>query len=459
MKALLFLSLVSLVSASIIVNAPSDTIPYQEWASDNAIKADYDVPVIYYQTMAIVSPYTVKHQHKTFENTVFNGTGNETSVLVAIDGSMVHVRDTTITKFGYSSDLIQASFFGTNSAVLAANHSQLYLSDVNITSHNGAANVYAYGTGTVVDAENIWLYSSGPTAHGLYASGNGTIHARNVNVYSGGNCCSAFSGDNPAGYLYIHDSAAHTAGIGSAVGFVLGEMSLTNVVGSADKSPAFFTIAGAVGTCTNCELTAGLLAGLVIFSLDKSSGVNCFYLDHSKITVTDETAPALWFGGVVGEVYVHHTEFVTSSGLLAVANYSTITQKFNFYAGYSDMPSAVNTADGHVFVEQSTLNGDLVAYNGSTLALQLHGHSFWTGKGYIGHGVAELGVALDASSTWNLTGNTALQNLTNTDGSFSNVRSNGFSIMYNATSPANHALRGRTVKLAGGGTVSPIAEK
>ncbi len=67
------------------------------------------------------------------------------------------------------------------------------------------------------------------------------------------------SGDNPAGYLYIDDAVAHTSGIGSAIGFVLGEMNLTNVVGSADKSPAFFSIGDAHGSCTNCELEAGLL--------------------------------------------------------------------------------------------------------------------------------------------------------------------------------------------------------
>ncbi|KAJ5547320.1 hypothetical protein N7494_004905 [Penicillium frequentans] len=458
MKASLLLSLVSLVSGSIIIDDPSDILPQQQWASDNVIKADYDVPVIYYQTTANVAPYNVAHQRKTFQNAILENKSNDTSVLIATHGSVVNVKDTEVIKFGYSSNLVQSSFFGVNAAVLAANHSQLYLSDVNITTHNGAANIYAYGSDTLIDAENIWLYSSGPTAHGLYASGNGTINARNVQVYSGGNRCSAFSGDNPAGYLYIRDSVAHTGGIGSAIGFVLGEMNLTNVVGSADRSPAFFTIGGAVGSCTNCELTAGLLAGLIIFSLGKSSGVNYFYLDHSRIVVNHETAPALWFGSVVGEVYVRHTEFVTNSGLLAIANYSTITQEFDFYGGYVDNPSAISTADGRVYVEDSTLNGDLVAYNGSTLGLHLSDNSFWTGKGYIGYGNAELGVALDASSIWNVTGNTALLNLTNADGTFSNVRGNGFSITYNESAPANRPLRGRTFKLKGGGTVSPIAK-
>ena len=459
-NASLILSFLSAASASIVVGDPSDTIPASQWASDNAIKANYDVPVIYYQTNANTAPYIAKgRQHKSYQNEVLQTESNDTSVVIATNGSTVDLMDTKIIKFGYSSDLIQASFFGLNAAVLVANKSEVYISDVNITSHNGAANVYAYGSDTVVYVDNLWMYSSGPVSHGLYASGNGTIKAKNVRTYSGGNRCSSFSGDNPAGYLYIDDAVAHTSGIGSAIGFVLGEMNLTNVVGSADKSPAFFSIGDAHGSCTNCELEAGLLAGLVIFGLSEGAGVNLFHLDHTKVTITDETAPALWFGGITAEVYLRHTEFVTESNILAVANYSTITQEFNFYAGYDDDPTAISAAHAQVYVEHSTLTGDLIAYNGSTLGLHFTDHSYWTGKGSIGYGVAQLGVSLDASSTWNVTGNTSLQNLTNADTTFSNVISNGFSVEYNSSAPANSALRGKTIKLQGGGKVSPISTK
>lgn len=47
---------------------------------------------------------------------------------------------------------------------IKANASTGILDHVNITVHNGAANVYAYGTDTVVNVSNAWLYSSGPVA-------------------------------------------------------------------------------------------------------------------------------------------------------------------------------------------------------------------------------------------------------------------------------------------------------
>jgi hypothetical protein len=108
--------------------------------------------------------------------------------------------------------------------------------------------MYVYGTGSVAYVDNAWLYSSGPVSHGLYAGGNGTVYGTNIEVYSGGNRCSAFSGDNPAGYIHITDAVAHTDGIGSAVCYALGLCNMTNVIGHASRSPAMvsFIILGMI---------------------------------------------------------------------------------------------------------------------------------------------------------------------------------------------------------------------
>lgn len=84
----------------------------------------------------------------------------------------------TIIKEGYGSNLYQSSFYGLNAAINIANASTAVIDNVNITVHNGAANVFAYGEGTVVTISNSDLYSSGPVSHGLCKS------------------CSVFPGDN-----------------------------------------------------------------------------------------------------------------------------------------------------------------------------------------------------------------------------------------------------------------------
>ncbi|GLA62233.1 hypothetical protein AtubIFM55763_003543 [Aspergillus tubingensis] len=442
--------------AAITISDPGDIIPAFQWESDNAILADYNVSTEAVQRIAQVGPYMVRGQEKRFNHTTLAVDGNDTSILVATEHANVYVDHTEVVKFGYSSNLIQASFYGVNSAVLVANNSQLRLTDVNITTHNGAANVYAYGTDSVAYIDNAWLYSSGPTAHGLYAAGNGTIRARNVHHFSSGNRCSSFSGDTPAGYLYVEDSIAHTTGIGSAIVFAFKHANLTNVVGYAEQSPAFFTIGEGHAVATDCDLTAGLLGGAVIFSISKDTQAYAFQftLENTRLKVLGD-APGLWYGTVYADSYIRNSQIITESGILAVANFSTITEAFDFYSDYATSGDIVATADSRIYAEESTLEGDLVAYNGSTLGFSLERHSHWRGRAYVGYGEAELAVYLDKTSSWNLTGDTALKNFTNADMSFGNVNSNGFSVTYDADAPANKALARRTFNLTGGGTVSP----
>ncbi|KAL2844856.1 hypothetical protein BJX68DRAFT_269392 [Aspergillus pseudodeflectus] len=457
MKRLCFLSLVAASAASISISDPSDVIPESDWAADNAIMANYSVAVEYIQRIAQVGPYMVSGKKKTFQHTTLKTDKNDTSVLVATKGADVSVQNTDIIKFGYYSNLIQSSFYGVNAAVLVANNSRIHLSDVNITTHNGAANVFAYGTDTVAYIDNAWLYSSGPTSHALYAAGNGTVHGKNIHTFSGGNRCSAFSGDTPAGYVYVEDSIAHTTGIGSAIGFAVKHLNFTNVIGYAEQAPVLFTIGEGEAVATNCDLTGGLLGGAVTFSISKDTQAYPFELTlvNTKLKVLGD-GPGLWYGSVYANTYVQSSQILAESGILAVANFSTITEAFNFYTGYETSGNIVATADSRVYVEESALSGDLVAYNGSTLGFSFKEHSYWSGRAYIGYGDAELGVSLDKTSIWNVTGNTALKNFTNADTSFSNVKSNGFSITYDRHAPANKALKGKTIKLAGGGTVSPV---
>ena len=321
--------------------------------------------------------------------------------------------------------------------------------------HHGAAGIYSYGSGTTVYVDNAWLYSSGPTSHGLYASGNGTIYANNVNHYSGGNRCSSFSGDNPAGYVHVTDAVAHTDGIGSAICYALGLCNMTNVIGHASHAPVTFSDGPQTTIWKNSDVTAGLLGGVVLFSSQtRVSGASVTF-DNSKLTVLGKTMPSIWMGNLIGTATIISSQFNNSaSGLLAVANYSQVTQDFDYYAGYPDNNNLL-PAELTLLVQDSGLSGDIVAYNGSSISLDLASYSSWAGKAYSGYGTSYLAVSLDQTSSWTLTGTTYLQNFTDSDRSLSNIKSNGFNIEYDRTSTANKGWGGRSYKLPGGGQLRP----
>lgn len=226
----------------------------------------------------------------------------------------------------------------------------------------------------MVHIDNAWLYSSGPVAHGVYASGNGTAYVTNTKHFSGGKRSSSFSGDSPAGYLHISDSVAHTTGIGSATFYALGEIYATNVVALSENGPTIFMDGKQKAYLTNCETTAGLLGGVAIFSSSQRESGAVLSLKNSKITTLGSTMPGLWFGNTIIDVSLKASELVTASGILVVANYSQITQDFDYYADYAQQ-SNLQPAEVYVTVADSTLVGDLVAYNSSLISWDLASYS------------------------------------------------------------------------------------
>lgn len=325
---------------------------------------------------------------------------------------------------------------------------------MNVTVHNGAAQVYSYGTDTVVHVNSAWLYSSGPVSHGLYASGNGTIIGRDVSVYSGGKRSSSFSGDSPAGYIYVYDSVAHAAGIGSASFYALGTIYGKNVLSLSENGPVIFSDGAQEVTLLDCDCTAGLLGGAMMFSSAVRQSGAKLNLTNTKFTTTGSAMPGLWFGNVIAEATLTNAELITDSGILVVANYSQVTQDFDYYAGYADN-SALSPAEATITVANSALTGDLVAYNGSYISWSLGKHSTWTGTAYSGYGDATFDVSLDATSTWTLTADTTIRNLTDSLSSLDNIESQGYTLYYDSSSTS--WLDGKTISLSGGGSATPIS--
>ncbi|CAF1354041.1 unnamed protein product [Adineta ricciae] len=440
-------TLIHLSFTSITIDDPSDYINLANDAVDNSITADYNVmPTMYLKSsLKSTRSFTTNGSALSISYETISATGNDTSVIVVGNGAQLNMSFVNIYKHGYSSDLLQASFFGVNAAINVQNGSRSYFDHLNITTHNGAANIYSYGNG-----------SSGPAAHGLYAGGYGTIVGNYISHYSGGNRCSSFSGDSPAGYVIVSNSIAHTSGIGSAIFYALGTITATNVIGRAERSPVLFSDGPQISTFINCHLTAGLLGGTVIFSsMARQNGAMVSFI-NSKLTTLGSTMPALWFGNVIATAYLYNTVINTTSGILITANYSQVTQEFNYYAGYADnsnlLPAIVN-----VNVVQCNLNGSLIAYNGSSISWTLTQYSNWSGDAYSGYGQSFISVSLDFTSTWTLTGNTALQNISSAVVNLTNIISNGYNITYDSNSTANSWLNGSVMSLIGGGRLMPYS--
>ncbi|ETS78926.1 hypothetical protein PFICI_08779 [Pestalotiopsis fici W106-1] len=451
-RSLLGLFLAGTSLASVTVEDPSDVIDPADWAADNALLADYNVAFPSTQPSDIIAGTSYVSESVAIDHESFSVDANDTSVILVAEGATFDGSYLDILKFGYSSNLLYASFWGFNAAINVANASTANLDHVNITVHNGGANVYSYGTDTVVTVEDSWLYSSGPVSHGLYASGNGTVIGRNLQHYSGGYRSSSFSGDSPAGYVYVYDSVAHAAGVGSATYYALGTIYAENVLSVSEQGPVVFMDGVQNATLVHCDATAGLLGGVVLFSsMDRQSGGRLELVD-SKITTVGDDVPGLWFGNTIVDVVINSSQVISPSGVLIVANYSQVTQDFDYYGGYPDNNN-LQPAEVYASVYESSLSGDLVPYNGSYISFSLEQYSAWAGAAYAGYGVGLVDVSLSADSNWTLTADSTVQNLTDADASLANIDSAGFTLYYNST--LNDWLDGQTISLTGGGSATP----
>lgn len=73
-----------------------------------------------------------------------------------------------------------------------------------------------------------------------------------------------------------------------------------------------------------------------------------------------------------------------------------------------------------------------------------------------GDGAIGIRIALDATSTWQLTGDAYVAVLSDADTTLSNIHSGGYSLYYNAESEENLWLSGKTLSLNGGGYLIPL---
>ncbi|CAF4424718.1 unnamed protein product, partial [Adineta steineri] len=105
--------------ASITIQDPGDIIDISKDTADNAIKANYNVmPVMYLLSpLQATSFFNGTQSSSWISHQTFSATANDTNVIVVGNGAQLNLSFVNIVKTGYSSNLLQASFFGVNAAI------------------------------------------------------------------------------------------------------------------------------------------------------------------------------------------------------------------------------------------------------------------------------------------------------------------------------------------------------
>jgi len=149
---------------------------------------------------------------------------------------------------------------------------------------------------------------------------------------------------------------------------------------------------------------------------------------------------AILVSNVRGVITLHHVDIASQSGVIVKA------------AAAKWGPLGRNGGYARIDAHDQTLNGDFSTDILSGIRLDLKDGSRFSGKT-----TANVDVSLDASSTWTLTADTRVGQLTDPEGlsgdTVKNIIGNGHVLSYSQRDNPN--LAGKTYQLAGGGTLAP----
>ena len=278
--------------------------------------------------------------------------------------------------------------------------------------------------------DNAWLYSSGPGAPGVLASGKATAFLQRIRAFSGGARSSIFAGSEPGGALNVSYATARTTGVGSPCFWPVGQINAEGVICETEKSPMLVMDGASFAKIRAGSAIASALAATVVYNSGNRTEGALLDLDEMELTVTGRDMPGLWFGNTIATAFLNYVELYSYSKQLVVANRSIVAPTFDRFVGPEASGGAnIQPAIVDVHVKNSQLVGDIVALQGSTINLFLGEGTTLTGSVYTDSSNATVNVRIQSGARWIMTDRSEVGELQNDDASHKNIVTNGHNLV------------------------------
>lgn len=314
-----------------------------------------------------------------------------------------------------------SSFYGVGAAVLATDGTVNITNSTITTNASGGAGVFAYGNG-VVNVSDTTINTTQDTSGGIHVAGGGTLHATNLTVETNGGSAAAIRSDRGGGTMTVNGGSYTSNGSGSPAVYCTADIDIQDATLTATGSEAVCIEGLNSLKLTDCDLTG----------------------DMPENEQNDCTWTVILYQSMSGDSEVGNSTFNMTGGSLTSKNgglfYTTNTES-TFYLSdvditYSDSndfflkctgnsnargwgQSGANGADCVFTADNQDMTGNVIwdsisdldfdMTNGSTLIGAFVQDESNAGNG--GSGYANLNI--DKTSTWIVTGDSTLTNLTN----------------------------------------------
>ncbi len=356
----------------------------------------------------------------TISNENISSTGTDENAILVSDGATVSLKQMDIDRT--SSDSTggdSSSFYGIGAAILATNGIVEVTNSTITTDAAGGAGVFAYGEGTAYVSDTT-ITTTQNTSGGIHVAGGGTLHASNLTVETNGESAAAVRSDRGGGTMTVDGGSYTSNGSGSPAVYCTADITINDSILTATGSEAVCIEGLNSLTLTNCDLTGDMpdleqndCTWTVILyqsmSGDSEIGNSTFTMDGGTLTSKN--------GGVF---YTTNTE---STFYLSDVNITT-TDDCEFFlkcTGNQNQrgwgQSGANGANCIFTANAQEMIGNILWDSISTLDFVMENDSTLTGAflqdesaaGNGGNGYANL--TIDESSTWIVTGDSALSSL------------------------------------------------
>src|SRR5574344_2171380 len=380
---------------------------------------------------------SVSGETKTLSDT-YTSTSSDVNAILVNNAGNATITDSKITKSGDTTNTENSEFYGINAAVLVQASSTATIKNTKITTQSKGSNaVFATGTDAKIYISDTTINTSSDSSRGLDATYGGYIEGNNLTISTKGTSCATLATDRGEGTVTVSDSTLKTEGKGSPIIYSTGNITLTDSKGTATNAQAAVIEGKNSATLNNSTITTYAIgnrndvdnAGVMIYqsmSGDAGEGTGTFTATDSKIIIDSssnvyKTAPMFFVTNTSAPINLTNTELNYGSNILLSAK------------GTSEWGNTGSNG-GNVTLNATNekLNGNIVLDNLSTLALTLSS-STYSGTINADNTASSISINLYKSSTIELTSDSYITTLSDSDTTYSNIKTNGYTLYVNGS--------------------------
>ena len=346
---------------------------------------------------------------------------DENVILVSGADASATVKDAAVKRTSEDSDSNNTSSFYGNAAALLSTDGTLYVTDSTIdTDSAGGAGAFAYGDGTVYISDTTITTQQG-TSGGIHAAGGGKLYAWNLDVDTAGGSSAAIRSDRGGGTMVVDGGTYTTTGTGSPAIYSTADITVHDAELTAENSEATCIEGLNSIRLFDCDLTGNMpsdneqndvLWNVIVYqsmSGDAEDGNGTFEMVGGTLTA-----------GAGGMFYTTNTQstFILNDVDITYAEDSDFFLRCTGNAnGRGWGTSGANGAQSSFTGIAQEMEGDVIWDKISTLDFYMTQGSTLTGavtedttySGGEGSGYCNL--YIDETSTWIVTGDSALTSL------------------------------------------------